>query len=157
MLLQSIASTEVASESAWLEREQRWEVGGNVVGRFKSMTPRHRILLADETDIQRWAAYLSSLDCDTKVVMIADVLDCVAEWQPDLVLLDSINSGFDICRQIKQNGGSRKSMVLMVTQLNELDDIERAVEAGVDDFLSKPVNENEFLKRVENLLKLSRV
>ncbi len=45
-------------------------------------------------------------------------------------------------------------MVLMVTALNELGDIERAVAAGTDDFLSKPVNKIELLKRVENMLKL---
>ena len=48
-------------------------------------------------------------------------------------------------------------MILMVTALNELGDIERAVEAGTDDFLSKPVNKLELLKRVENMLKLHHV
>ena len=45
-------------------------------------------------------------------------------------------------------------MILMVTALNELGDIERAVKAGTDDFLSKPVNKIELVKRVENMLKL---
>ena len=48
-------------------------------------------------------------------------------------------------------------MVLMVTALNELGDIERAVDAGTNDFLSKPVNRVELVKRVENLLKLKGV
>ena len=48
-------------------------------------------------------------------------------------------------------------MILMVTALNELGDIERAVEAGTDDFLSKPVNKIELLKRVENMLTLRGV
>ncbi len=48
-------------------------------------------------------------------------------------------------------------MILMVTALNELGDIERAVDAGTDDFLSKPVNKVELLKRVENMLKLKGV
>ncbi len=43
-------------------------------------------------------------------------------------------------------------MVLMVTALNERGDIERAVEAGTDDFLSKPVNKAALIKRVENML-----
>ncbi len=42
----------------------------------------------------------------------------------------------------------------MVTALNELGDIERAVKSGTDDFLSKPVNKFELLKRVENMLRL---
>jgi DNA-binding response OmpR family regulator len=45
----------------------------------------------------------------------------------------------------------------MVTALGELGDIERAVEAGTDDFLSKPVNRVELVKRVENMLKLRHV
>jgi DNA-binding response OmpR family regulator len=48
-------------------------------------------------------------------------------------------------------------MILMVTALGELGDIERAVEAGTDDFLSKPVNKVELVKRVENMLKLRHV
>jgi PleD family two-component response regulator len=48
-------------------------------------------------------------------------------------------------------------MVLMVTALNELGDIERAVAAGTDDFLSKPVQKLELIKRVDNMLKLKDV
>ena len=48
-------------------------------------------------------------------------------------------------------------MVLMVTALDELGDIERAVEAGTDDFLSKPVQKIELLKRVQNMLQLKDV
>ena len=48
-------------------------------------------------------------------------------------------------------------MILMVTALNELGDIERAVQAGTDDFLTKPVNKAELLKRVDNMLKLHHV
>jgi len=44
--------------------------------------------------------------------------------------------------------------VLMVTALNELGDIERAVKAGTDDFLSKPIQRVKLIKRVENMLRL---
>ena len=63
-------------------------------------------------------------------------------------------SGFEVCRQIKDNPETSRIMVLMVTALNELGDIERAVTSGTDDFLSKPVNRVELTKRVENMLKL---
>ena len=121
------------------------------------MSPRQRILIAGETarETETWMDYLASLDCDIKVLPTAEVLEYVADWQPDLVVLDPIDCGFDIGRQIKRNGGNLKTMVLVVTQLNELGDIERAVEAGTDDFLSKPINKAEFLKRVESLLKSS--
>jgi CheY-like chemotaxis protein len=66
-------------------------------------------------------------------------------------------SGFEVCQKLKANPATRKIMVLMVTALNELGDIERAVAAGTDDFLSKPVNKVELLKRVANMLRLKDV
>ena len=66
-------------------------------------------------------------------------------------------SGFEVCEKLKADPATRGIMILMVTALNELGDIERAVEAGTDDFLSKPVNKLELLKRVENMLKLHHV
>jgi CheY-like chemotaxis protein len=66
-------------------------------------------------------------------------------------------SGFEVCGKLKADPATRGIMILMVTALNELGDIERAVEAGTDDFLSKPVNKLELLKRVENMLKLHHV
>ena len=50
-----------------------------------------------------------------------------------------------------------RSLSWSVTALNELGDIERAVQAGTVDFLSKPVNKLELIKRVENMLKLKDI
>jgi CheY-like chemotaxis protein len=78
-------------------------------------------------------------------------------FQPDLILLDIMMpklSGFEVCRKLKSDPKTSKIMILMVTALSELGDIERAVDAGTDDFLSKPVNSFEFQKRVRNMLKL---
>jgi DNA-binding response OmpR family regulator len=86
-----------------------------------------------------------------------DTLDKVASFQPDLILLDVMMpklSGFEVCKKVKENTETSRIMVLMVTALNELGDIERAVNAGTDDFLTKPVNKIELLKRVQNMLKL---
>ncbi len=66
-------------------------------------------------------------------------------------------SGFEVCQKLKSNADTKHIMILMVTALNELGDIERAVNAGTDDFLSKPVNKMELLKRVENMLRLRHV
>ncbi len=87
-------------------------------------------------------------------------LEKVASFRPDLILLDVMMpkmSGFEVCRQVKDSADTRKIMILMVTALNELGDIERAVEAGTNDFLSKPVNKIELCKRVENMLQLKDV
>jgi CheY-like chemotaxis protein len=66
-------------------------------------------------------------------------------------------SGFEVCQQIKGNPRTRGIMVLMVTALNELGDIERAVAAGTDDFLCKPVNKLALMKRVEHMLLLKDI
>ena len=79
---------------------------------------------------------------------------------PDLILLDIRMPGMDgyeVLRRLKGNPATSGIMILMVTALNELGDIERAVQAGTDDFLSKPVNKAELLKRVDNMLKLRHV
>ena len=83
-----------------------------------------------------------------------------SEVPPDLILLDIMMpklSGFEVCSQLKSDPATSGIMILMVTALNELGDIERAVEAGTDDFLSKPVNKVELLKRIENMLRLRHV
>jgi two-component system alkaline phosphatase synthesis response regulator PhoP len=66
-------------------------------------------------------------------------------------------SGFEVCERLRSEPATRHVMVLMVTALNELGDIERAVDAGTDDFLTKPVNKLELVKRVENMLKFKGV
>jgi CheY-like chemotaxis protein len=84
----------------------------------------------------------------------------VAAFHPDVILLDVMMpklSGFEVCERIKGDPATSPIMILMVTALGELGDIERAVEAGTDDFLSKPVNKVELVKRVENMLKLRHV
>lgn len=119
-----------------------------------------RILIADDNAPNRelLEAYLTSLDCELETAADGqETLSKVASFQPHLVLLDVMMpkvSGFEVCKQIKQDPKLKKTMVLMVTALSELGDIERAVEAGTDDFLSKPVNKIELLKRVENMLKM---
>ena len=89
-----------------------------------------------------------------------ETLDKVSTFQPHLILLDIMMpklSGFEVCSQLKGDPATSGIMILMVTALNELGDIERAVEAGTDDFLSKPVNKVELLKRIENMLRLRHV
>jgi len=89
-----------------------------------------------------------------------EALEVVRIFQPDLIVLDIMMprmSGFEVCQKLKADPETRDIPILMVTALNEMGDIERAVEAGTDDFLSKPVNRLELLTRVRTLLKLRHV
>lgn len=122
-----------------------------------------KILIADdnEANCELLEAYLAEVDCDVAVAVDGqDTLDKVTSFQPDLILLDIMMpklNGFEVCKKIKENPQTRRIMILMVTALNELGDIERAVEAGTDDFLSKPVQKIELVKRVHNMLRLKDV
>lgn len=128
-----------------------------------SMSAAHRILIADDNAANRelLEAYLIDVDCDIETAVDGqDTLDKVAEFRPDLVLLDVMMpklSGFEVCKQIKDDPAHSNVMVLMVTALNELGDIERGVNAGTDDFLSKPINKVALLKRVSTMLKFKSV
>jgi CheY-like chemotaxis protein len=129
----------------------------------KAAPRKSRILIADDnaTNVELLEVYLSDLECDTAIAVDGrDTLEKVAQFRPDLILLDIMMpklSGFEVAKQLKGDPTTRGVMILMVTALNELGDIERAVNSGADDFLSKPVNKMELLKRVENMLRLRHV
>jgi DNA-binding response OmpR family regulator len=85
-----------------------------------------------------------------------EALRQVAAWRPDLILLDIMMpriSGFEVCKRLRGNPGTHDVAVLMVTALDQSSDIERAVDAGTDDFLSKPINKSDLLQRVHALLR----
>ena len=119
-----------------------------------------RILIADDNSANRelLEALLAKIHCDLEnAVDGQDTLAKVKTFKPDLILLDVMMpklNGFEVCRALKGDPETSSIMILMVTALSELGDIERAVEAGTDDFLSKPVNSLELQKRVRNMLKL---
>lgn len=127
------------------------------------MSETNKILIADDNEANRelLEAHLTGLDCTIELAGDGqETIDKVISFQPDLILLDVMMpklSGFEVCKKIKDDPQTRKIMILMVTALNEQGDVERGVEAGTDDFLSKPVIRIELIKRVENMLRLKDV
>lgn len=127
------------------------------------MSQTSRILIADDNQAnsELLEAYLASVDCELEFAVDGqDTLDKVGAFNPDLILLDVMMpklSGFEVCQQLKGNPRTKSIMILMVTALNELGDIERAVAAGTDDFLCKPVNKLALLKRVEHMLQFKDI
>ena len=127
------------------------------------MPQQGTILIADDnpTNVELLEAYLADINCHIEVAVDGiETLEKVVNCRPDLILLDIMMprlSGFEVCERLKRDAETKDIMILMVTALNEPGDIERAVLAGCDDFLSKPINKLELLKRVENMLKLRQV
>ncbi len=119
-----------------------------------------RVLIADDIQQNRelLEAYLA--DEGYAILMASDgqqTMQMVDQQQPDLILLDIMMprmSGYEVCSQIKGDPARRGILVLMVTALNEAGDIEKAVNAGCDDFLTKPVNRLELRTRVRSLLRV---
>lgn len=86
-----------------------------------------------------------------------EALMVVENESPDLVLLDIMMpgmSGYEVCQTIKSQPSTRMIPVVMVTALHEVNDRIQAMEAGADDFLSKPIDAAELIVRVRSLLKL---
>ena len=126
---------------------------------------RDRVLIADdnEANVELLEAYLGDSGLEVEIAVAVDgqdTLEKAAAFKPDLILLDVMMpklSGFEVCQKLKGDPATRGIMILMVTALNEHGDMERAVDAGTDDFLSKPVDKVSLVKRVEQMLKLRNV
>ena len=118
-----------------------------------------RVLIADDNPqgVELLEAYLSGTGYETASAADGEqTLREVQAWQPDLILLDVMMpkiSGFEVCKRLRGDAATRDIAVLMVTALDQPSDIERGVDAGTDDFLTKPINKIELLLRVKSLLK----
>lgn len=121
--------------------------------------PAPRVLIADDNPqgAELLEAYLGDSDCDIRIATDGEeTLREVQAWQPDLILLDIMMpkiSGFEVCKRLRASPATRDVAVLMITALDQPSDIDRAVEAGTDDFLTKPINKTELLLRVRALLR----
>jgi len=125
-------------------------------------TPAQRglILVVDDipTNIQLLKAYLTSVGYAVEAAKDGqEALEKVVSSKPDLILLDVMMpkiNGFEVCRNLKKEQASSFIPVIMVTGLNEVEYKIRAMEAGADDFVTKPFNRLELLTRVKSLLRI---
>ena len=121
------------------------------------------ILVVDDNqqNLELLQAYLEDIECETLAAYDGvEALEIISKSTPDLILLDIMMpkmSGFEVCKRIKNDPKTADVSVIMVTALSEYGDIERAIDSGTDDFISKPVNKLELLTRVRTMLKLKHL
>ena len=121
------------------------------------------VLVVDDGEINRALveAFLSDLDCRLRSAEDGpSALAAIDRETPDLVLLDVQMPGMDgyeVCRRIKAGPRGRLLPVVMLTALDNSNDRVLALEAGADDFMSKPVDRVELVARVRSALRLKAV
>jgi two-component system cell cycle response regulator len=89
-----------------------------------------------------------------------EALARAAEWNPDVILVDVMMPGMDgyeVCRELKHNPATAHIPVVMVTALNDREERVRGLEAGADDFLTKPVDDASLFARLRALLRVKQV
>lgn len=122
-----------------------------------------KIVIADDNhqNVELLEAYLGDFDCEIQRAHDGEeTLLVVERFAPDLLLLDVMMprlSGFEVCKKLRASEATKDLLILMVTALNEASDFERGVQAGADDFLTKPVNKIELLCRIRGLLRVQHL
>ncbi len=123
--------------------------------------PPSKILVVDDNVQNRelLEAYMEEME-DVTTIAASDGQEALAKIEsekPDLILLDIMMprmSGYEVCKKLKSDPKTRDIPIIMVTALHETGDIERGVEAGTNDFITKPVNRTDLLTRVRSLLRV---
>ncbi|RMF91751.1 MAG: adenylate/guanylate cyclase domain-containing response regulator [Nitrospinota bacterium] len=124
------------------------------------MEKRSKILIVDDEpfNVDYLEQELEDLGYETASATNGEeALEKVASEAPDLILLDvmmPIMDGFTTCRMLKENEETRLIPIVIMTALDATEDRIKGIEAGADDFLTKPVNERELIARIQTALKL---
>lgn len=119
-----------------------------------------RVLVVDDivANVRLLEAKLSAEYFDVVTAMNGlDALEAVQRTKPDIILLDVMMPGIDgieVCRRIKADAMTQHIPIIMVTALDQPEDKIRGLEAGADDFLTKPVNDLSLFCRIKSSVRL---
>jgi len=121
----------------------------------------HRILVVDdESDVTELLEYKLEQE-GYRVATLNDPLACIAkvrEFEPDLMLLDIMMpelSGIQLCRIIRADPSMKDIPIIFLSARGEVEDRIKGLEAGAEDYISKPFNTNELLLRTSKMLRRS--
>jgi adenylate cyclase len=115
-------------------------------------TPRNVKLLADLLAVKGYGVITAGSG--------REALAQVQAEQPDLVLLDVVMpemSGYEVCRKIRESAATAMLPIVMVTALDPAEERVKGIDAGADDFLTKPINQAELIARVKSLLRIKEL
>ncbi|HET6486172.1 MAG TPA: HD domain-containing phosphohydrolase [Spirochaetia bacterium] len=142
--------------------------GGNRVFHFEKpahspSTAKARVLVVDDDarNLKLMCALLENQGFELVTATSGEqALEVVRDLDVDLLLLDVMMpgvDGFDVCRRIKGTEATRQIPVVLLTALADSESRLKGVEAGADDFISKPANREELLARTRSLIRVKRL
>lgn len=119
------------------------------------------ILIVDDEAINRMVISQQLSDHNIKQASSgAEALNIIAEEKPDLILLDLMMpgmSGYDVCKEVRRTYNQIQLPIIIVTARNHLEDLNKGLEIGANDYLSKPYHPEELIARISNQLKFSQL
>jgi two-component system sensor histidine kinase/response regulator len=128
----------------------------------KVMQPRNKILAVDDNviDIMTIERLLSG-HYDLRTASTGEqALNVAAEFRPDIILLDNMMPGLDggdVCRQIRSDSRLRHTKIIMISGKSLVSERIEGYQAGADDYITKPFNEDELLAKIRVYLRLKSV
>lgn len=118
-----------------------------------------KILIVDDTETMRLTQQMMLKDDDYEIEMATngvEALEKVKQNKPDLILMDimmPLMDGIECCQQIKNDDNLSDIKIVMVTTRSEYSRVKEAFAAGCDDYINKPINKDELVTKVKDLLK----